>query len=595
MSGLFSTFGIATRGMAAQQMAIDTTAHNVSNANTDGYSRQRVTMETTRPSGMPSCTSQSGPGQVGTGVQVTSIDRIRDTFLDYQVRVETSTLGEYEAKDKFLSEVESILNEPSETGLSKTLGNYYNAWQDLSSDPNNSNTRTVVAQNASSLANALSHSYDQLEKLKANSQSLISDTVFQVNNVLDQIDQINQQIMSVKVAGNHPNDLEDKRDLLLDKLSKVFGITVDNKSFEGQDIKPITTQITSPADFKAVTTAPSDTTLVKSENNTDIKKLSYYNIEKTATDSSGKITAKLTYFKKGDKTDPNSKVEITLTNLDEKSFNFLDQSRVLWADKNGNAIDGNGALIDSSASPIDCSDMTKVPLRIFNPSSGEIKGYMAVQQDIADYEGQLDRLAKGIAISTNIIQSDSTTADSMPFFVNSDNPDFAHEKDINARNITVNSQIIGDVMKINVKKDSTTGPTDGSRALAIAKIRDSLLDLQDIDADTTRDTFAGTGTVNEYDKTTMKLKNSTSGMKVENYFKDIVDKLGIQEQKAKTTVTNQESLLDSFRESRDSVSGVNPDEETANLVQYQHAYQASAKIIATLDELLDVVVNGLKK
>lgn len=89
--------------------------------------------------------------------------------------------------------------------------------------------------------------------------------------------------------------------------------------------------------------------------------------------------------------------------------------------------------------------------------------------------------------------------------------------------------------------------------------------------------------------------NNAQGSKIDNYFKDTVDKLGIQEQDAKRIVKNEKVLLAGFQESRDSVSGVSLDEEMANLIQYQHAYKANAKVISTVDELLDVVVNDLKR
>ena len=93
----------------------------------------------------------------------------------------------------------------------------------------------------------------------------------------------------------------------------------------------------------------------------------------------------------------------------------------------------------------------------------------------------------------------------------------------------------------------------------------------------------------------LKIENSTSGMKMDAYFKDTIDRLGVQAQEAQRMVSNQEDLLHSVDESRASVSGVSLDEEMANLVQFQHAYNANAKIIATVDELLDVIVNGLKR
>jgi flagellar hook-associated protein 1 FlgK len=110
VSGIFSTFNIATRGMAAQQKAIDVTSHNIANANTEGYSRQRAVMETTTPFGMPSLNNAAEPGQLGTGAVVSAVERFRDAFLDYQTRVETSTKGQYDTKQTILGEVESIFN-----------------------------------------------------------------------------------------------------------------------------------------------------------------------------------------------------------------------------------------------------------------------------------------------------------------------------------------------------------------------------------------------------------------------------------------------------------------------------------------------------
>ena len=159
MSGLFSTFNIAKRGMNVQQRSIDVTSHNISNANTPGYSRQRTKIETTRPMGMT-----GDVGQLGTGAQVAAIERVRDGFLDYQVRGETSSLGKYDARSKLLQEVETIFNEPSETGISSLMGKFFDSFQELSKQPSSSNGRTVVAQQSAALADALNHTYTQLRK-----------------------------------------------------------------------------------------------------------------------------------------------------------------------------------------------------------------------------------------------------------------------------------------------------------------------------------------------------------------------------------------------------------------------------------------------
>ena len=142
------------------------------------------------------------------------------------------------------------------------------------------------------------------------------------------------------------------------------------------------------------------------------------------------------------------------------------------------------------------------------------------------------------------------------------------------------------------------GEGDGSRALAIASLRDSLLRIQDINEtiNTRSDMFnPNKGGNTLQDSNNMKILNISGGMKLDSYFKDTIDRLGFQSQEAQRMVTNQEDLLYSLEESRLSVSGVSLDEEMANLVQFQHAYNANAKIISTLDELLDVIVNGLKR
>lgn len=578
MSGLFSTFNVAKRGMTVQQKSIDVTSHNIANANTDGYSRQRAKIETTRPFGMPAINSVAEPGQLGTGAQIAAIERVRDSFLDYQVRVETSTQGQYSARDKFLSEVESIFNEPSETGISTLIGKFYDSWQQLSKQPQSSNARTVVAQQSAALADELNHTYNQLDKLKINTQSTINHTVFEVNNMLNQIDALNQQIVQVKVAGNMPNDLMDKRDVLLDELSSKFNINIDKKNLEGIDVKSVDIDgVNQPNLVNAVVTG-------------NEKRFSYISsLEKSSNTFPSDVT--VTYYKLGDMASDNNKVTIKLTGVTEEQFKEMDQCRVLWTNNEGTAVDGNGLPIADGAT------LSYDKIKMFQPSDGEFKGYMSVQKDVDDYMEQLNKLAKSIAFTVNAVHSgkENFALDDLPFFVNSQDP--SKENEITAGNISVNSEILKDVMKINVGKDADSGETDGSRALAIAQLRDALIKVQDINITIKNrsDLFDSAKGGNTLQNNGMEIVSNINGMKVDNYFKDTIDRLGVQAQEAKRMVTNQESLLNSFEESRLSVSGVSLDEEMANLVQFQHAYNANAKMIATIDELLEVVVNGLKR
>jgi flagellar hook-associated protein 1 FlgK len=561
MSGLFSTFNVAKRGMSAQQKAIDVTTHNISNANTEGYSRQRATMETTKPFGMPTLNNAMGVGQLGTGVQISSIVRIRDNFLDYQVRTENGTKGLYEGREKFLTEIESIINEPSDTGVSTLLGKVFDSWQELSKHPESSNARTVVAQQSKALTDELNNTYNQLINLKGNSQDVIKQNVVDVNNMLDQINQINQQVISVKVGGNEPNDLMDKRDLLVDQLSVKFGITIDKKSLAGENIKP-----TEDGGME-------NPYLVKTNPNDEVRRFSYINSIVPKSGEDGKY--EVTYYKNGDMSTDENKVTVTME-LDSNQYTTLDQGRVLWADNEGNAIKADGSKIEDGAVFSD--------LKLFSPEKGELKGYMSVQKDIDVYVDQLNKLAKGIAFSINAVHSakDDGTIDNLMFFVNSKDSAQTGEKNITAGNISVNESILKDVMVIKTGSGDTPGTTDGSRALAIAKLRDVRLDIQSIKAETTTTDF-----LNEF--------TNSNGMTIGSYFKDTVNRLAVQTQEAKRVVKNHEALLAGLDESRTSISGVSLDEEMANMIQYQHAYQANAKIISTVDELLDVVINGLKR
>lgn len=587
MSGLFSTFNTAKSGMTAQQTSIDVTSHNIANSNTIGYTRQVAKIVTTK-----AYTSSIGIGQIGTGAEVSKIDRIRDNFLDYQIRNQNSTLGKYEERYNFLNEVENILSEPSDKGLSSLMGKFFDSFQELSKQPNSSNARTVAAQQTLALTDALNNIYTQIESLNNNAQDMIKSTVTEVNSLLSQIDSVNQEIISVTVAGNTPNDLMDKRDLLIDELSVRFGVTIEQDKFNGVNIKPTDSL------------KMSSNLLVNSSPNGNISKFSYVtSVDKDPSDLSGS-TYIVTYYKNGDMTSESNKQTMKVVGINEEKAENILNTRVLWANSDGQASRSDGYAIKNN------EVINYEQLMMFSPSTGSISGLVTVQEDIRNYMNQLDKLAKSIALSVNAIHSGSTTAegDDMPFFVNSDTAKYKadgtlnlealnDEKNITAKNITVNKEILEDVMKIVVGKDGNSGEGDGSRALAIAQLRDSLVRIQDINETviTREDLFDASKGGSKLDENGLGINNISSGIKLDSYFKDTIDRLGVQTKEASRMVKNQSDLLYSLEESRASVSGVSLDEEMANLIQFKHAYNANAKIISTVNELLDVVINGLKR
>ncbi|RXM58211.1 flagellar hook-associated protein FlgK [Clostridium tetani] len=587
MSGLFGTLHIGKSGIFANQKAIDVTSHNMANANTEGYSRQRAELQTERPFCTPSMNNAVGAGQLGRGVNVADINRIRDAFLDYQVRIELGVQGTYVERNKFLNEIENIFSEPSETGISTLLGKFHSAWQELSKQPHSSNARTVVAEQSKALTDELNHLHKQLNKLKDNTKNCIRQDLNDVNSILDQMERLNEEIIQITAAGQKPNDLLDRRDLLIDKLSSKFGINIDKKGLNAIDINTNGQKGAEP---------PTGKNLIQAVNPEEAVRLAYISsIEPDGKHKPGEAGKyKITYYKNADVTDDKNKVTFEIT-LDENQYKELDRSRTLWTDKKGDTLDKDG-------------NVNKTPqfddLKIFNPNTGTLNGYMTVQDDIDVQIEQLDKLARSLAYAVNFVheQGDKNNV----FFVNkNDDGTYGDEDEITAGNIAINKAILDDVMKIKVgKEQATIGETDGNRALAIANLMDKLIAIQNIQLKTengkiktSRTEFITNicGGEIEDDGKIKTIKGNTNGMPYGGYFKDVVDKLGVQSQEAKRMVKNQFIVLSNFQQSREQASGVSIDEETTNLIQFQHAYQANAKIISTVDELLDVVINGLKR
>ena len=192
-----STFlGLETtlRGILAQQLALDVTGHNISNANTVGYSRQAAVMAPTEAYTVPGVTRPPQAGQLGTGVNVQSYQRMRDEFLDIQYRAQSMRQGSAEAAQDGLRQIEVAVNEPSDTGLNSLLQSYWASWHDVSNAPENLATRQALAQNASSLANGFQSLATQLQTVQSQVGQNVTDTISQVNAIGSQITQLTAAI-----------------------------------------------------------------------------------------------------------------------------------------------------------------------------------------------------------------------------------------------------------------------------------------------------------------------------------------------------------------------------------------------------------------
>lgn len=571
MSGLFATLNTSKGGMFAQQQYINVTSHNISNANTEGFSRQHIVLQTARPQ-----TIAGGAGQIGTGVTVSSIERTRNQFLDYQIRKESSLLGNYGVRQDYLSEIEGIFNEPSDTGISELMSEFFDAWQTLSKNPEKSDARTVVAQKAKALADELNHTYKKLNDTKDNAAKEIQTNLFEVNTILDQLNSINKEIITVTIAGNNPNDLLDSRDLLLDELSTKFGIDTRNQILNG---------ITCKSEDNL------NISLIRNKDSEGINKFAFVNKITPKTDAGGNTVYDIEYYKNGDTTSDKNKVTLTGVTLDKDQYEALNNGRVLVTDEDGNVVDEDGKVIDPNVGGKLGEN------QIFNPSSGRLGGLQSIHEDAESYIEQANTLAKTLAFAVNAIHTEGIEdKDKQPFFVNSGNDPLDYDG-ITAGNITMNSDILKNVMLIQAGASKGSGSTDGDRALALASLRDFGLNIDSIQSGKKKD-----GSVYDYDAFVEEHLASTAegnvpkfntidgGVKVEGFFKNTINKLGVQSEEATRIVKNQNTLLKGLLERRLSTSGVSLDEEAINLVQFQHAFQANAKVITTVDQLLDVVI-----
>ena len=232
MSGVSTFFGIETalRGLLAQQRALDVTSHNVANANTDGYTRQQAVMAASDALQITDGARLSTLASIGTGVDVESYTRVRDLFLDMQFRAQNMVLGEKQTTSNAMDQVESALAEPGENGISTQLAKFWSAWADVANSPENPAARQALVDQARTLATSIGGLYSQLTtaagQASAEYNSLIASPNGDVAAAASEIATLNAAIKKAVTAGDHPNDLLDRRDALLDKLSKLGQVSV---------------------------------------------------------------------------------------------------------------------------------------------------------------------------------------------------------------------------------------------------------------------------------------------------------------------------------------------------------------------------------
>lgn len=233
MSNTFSGLEIGRRAMSYFRQGIETAGHNISNADVEGYSRQRVEASPSTPYTAPGMNSGGDAGQIGTGVDIDAITRIRDSFLDFQYRQESVEGGFWEAASRTMEYLEMFVGEPSENGLSGVLENVNQALQELQKRPDSSSTRESFIREVDNFCSLISHTYENMSEYRVSLNQEVELKVQEANDLIDRIASLNGQIETVVGMGNNPNDLMDQRDLLVEELSGLIDISATTNSDNG--------------------------------------------------------------------------------------------------------------------------------------------------------------------------------------------------------------------------------------------------------------------------------------------------------------------------------------------------------------------------
>src|SRR5690554_6948290 len=202
-----STFGgleVGLRALRAQQLALEITGHNIANADTPGYSRQVANLTSTRPYTVPSLQKPATAGQIGTGVVVAEILRMRDEFIDFQIRKESSNQGKWKARQSNLEQLEVILNEPSDEGIAAYLNQFWSALQELGSNrPDDVAIRSVLRETGIVFTDMIRHTYNQLQTLQRDLDQQAQIMGTRINSLALQIAALNDEIGKVTGIGDN--------------------------------------------------------------------------------------------------------------------------------------------------------------------------------------------------------------------------------------------------------------------------------------------------------------------------------------------------------------------------------------------------------
>lgn len=219
MSKIHAMMDIGKRTMMNSQSALQTVSHNIANKNTEGYSRQRVDVQSASP-------INEGRLQFGMGARAATVSRTSNPFLEKQLQREGATKGYLDSQAELMVRVEQVFNEQSIKGLNQYISDFFNGFRELANTPESITARTVVKETAELMGRDFSRVYSQLNEVQGDINFQIKGRVEEVNKMIEEVATLNQQILETEVRGASANDQRDRRELLIKKLNEIVDIKV---------------------------------------------------------------------------------------------------------------------------------------------------------------------------------------------------------------------------------------------------------------------------------------------------------------------------------------------------------------------------------
>jgi flagellar hook-associated protein 1 FlgK len=481
----FGSLNTSLQALHSMQQSIQTSSHNIANANTPGYSRQKAVLTTGIPYSVPAMNNYTPFGQVGTGVVIDHMQRFRDSYLDSQIRGETLNRDAWEVRRDTLQYAEVVWNEPSDTSINSKMSDFWTGWSNVATTPDEVATRTNLLGSADALATTISDTYRQFTDLRDELDSQVGRHVASINDLAQEIASLNERIRDVEGIGQQANDLRDQRDLLFTELSGYVKVDIH----EGQN----------------------GTTMVS-------------------------LGGKLLVM---------DQVASQLQVQPDSTNGML--SQVVWADT-GQVAKVNGITLDGAG------------ISAANPDQlgGKLGGTLVARDFIVPNQmNMLDQMADALRNQVNTLHTGGFDLNG-----NAGVAFFTGVSGDGAQNFAVNSAIAANPNLVAAASNAADVPGDGTNALAIARLIDAKV--------------MNGGTAN-----------------IDEYYQSGIAQLGQDARQAVLMTENQDLLVQHLEEQQEQVSGVSLDEETANLLQYQHTYQAAARVMTTVDGMLETIINKM--